>query len=103
MSVAPIPTPDKVVVLGFNQRTTIAYYKRGATFDLHVGADVYKMDIEEMRGFFETIQPNNRDFGWKERDGPTGKPCGWYIPHGKGAYNWAYDRWYEAKEELMRL
>jgi hypothetical protein len=102
MSVAKKPTPNKMVVL-FHPRIPIAYYKKGATYDLHVGADVYKMDIGEMRGFHETIQPKKRDFGWEERDGATGKPCGWYRPHGKGAYNWAYDRWYEAKEELMRV
>jgi hypothetical protein len=103
MSVAQKPTPDKVVVLDFHQRIPIAYCKKSSTFDLHVGADVHHVDIEGMRDFLETIQPNKRDFGWQERDGATGKPCGWYLPHGEGAYNWAYDRWYEAREELMRL
>lgn len=96
-------SPDIVAVLDFHQRLPIAYYEKSSTFDLHVGADVHHMDKDGLAGFFKAIQPKKVDFGWEERNGPTGKPCGWYRPHGEGAYNWAYDRWYEARKELMRL
>jgi hypothetical protein len=97
------PTPDKVVVLDFHQRIPITYCVKSSTFALRVGPDVHHVDIEGMRDFLKSIQPSQSLFGWEERDGPTGKPCGWHRPHGEGAYNWAYDRWYEAREELMRL
>jgi hypothetical protein len=103
MSVAPIPTPDKVVVLALHQRIPITYCKKSSTFALRVSGDDHRVDIEGLARFFKSIQPLKGDFGWQERDGATGKPCGWYCPHGKHAYNWSYDRWYEAKEELMRL